>query len=145
MEKFEQLALPVKVRPHQEVTWFIAKEVRKKRLLGLCGHKLVTQMVTSEADGMIERRKIDVDDIGSLKDPDLRYALRFAAAADAAGWIEESPDSYSSHYVTVDATDEGADSRLIAARYSGLGNGQESTFVQDLRRSDHEADENHCD
>lgn len=83
---------------------------------------------------MISTTDINVDDIDKVVDPDLRYALRLKAAAEAAGSFQHSLGSNSSHDVQVDATHEGFNSRFVHANYTGVTKHGKDMFMENLRR-----------
>lgn len=131
MLKYEQSELPLaEGRPIEEVRWFQARQVEKRRLLG---KKVISELIIDEK-GWAKTTSISVAEISSLKDPNLRYALRFAAAADAVGWVASSEYTSYCHDVGVYATDNGLDSQLINAHYSGIARGRTDTFMENLRR-----------
>jgi hypothetical protein len=137
--KSEQLTLPLAVRPTHEVFWFKVREVEKRRLIG----KTIVEEQVRKDDGISSSTTVvDVDAIDNLTDPDLRYALRFRAAADQAGWQPNGPGE-TRVAVSVYAIDEGADSRFMGASYDGVGTGAEDTFLRYFYRFAPDRDENH--
>lgn len=82
--------------------------------------------------------RMDTDKISELADSELRYALRFADAANAAGWLREGPGWFSGHAVYVMATDEDRESRLLEATYTGIVDKKTGadTFLENLQRFD---------
>jgi hypothetical protein len=139
----EQLTLPIAIHPKNEVSWFNVREVEKRRLFGLFGTKIVKELIQEEDRVWPSTTKIEVEAISKLKDPDLRYALRFKDAADQAGWQPDGAAMQSRHDVSVDATDEGMDSRFMGASYSGVGKGASDTFLLNLYRFAPDPHENH--
>ena len=103
----------------------------KKRIMGL-GSKVVTELITDNEMYHPKSVFIDASSIGELGDPNLRYALRFADAAEALGWMHTTEFSMSGHFVTVIATDAGVESRFISAAYSGRTEQGNDTFIRDL-------------
>lgn len=128
MVESEQLMLPVEIRPDQKVYWFNAVQSHR---WGLLGRRAVTRvaMLDNLRPAVTE---IEVKDIPNLTDPSLRYALRFAAAADAIGFVQDSAYSSHSNCVFVDATDEGMDSRFLGATYTGVVTDGKDTFLEDI-------------
>jgi hypothetical protein len=137
----EQLTLPIAIRLKDEVSWFNVREVEKRRRGKIFGKKIVKELILEEDRVWPTMTKIDVEAIDKLNDPDLRYALRFEDAAKQAGWQNDGPWMQSRHDVSVDATDEGLDSRFMGARYSGIGQGPEDTFLLNLYRFAPDRDE----
>jgi len=129
--KYEQLVLPFEVRPVRLARWLqVVRE--RRRLFG----RAATYTFVTKPSGLPKTTTIDAEKIGELKDPQLRYALRFADAANAAGWQVESPGAMSGHFVNVEATDEGLDSRFVHATYTGIIKDGVDTFMENLRRFD---------
>ena len=124
-----QMTLDFDHLPKREVYWLVAETETKKRLVG---HKVVTKLMLDPDTSWPTSKNIDSDDISELRDPKLRYALRFADAADAVGWIEDGPYTKSGHHVTIVATDNGVDSLLLYACYTGVVNKKQDTFMQSL-------------
>lgn len=124
-----QITLDFDHLPKREVYWLVAETEAKKRLVG---HKVVSKLVLDPDTSWPTSRYIDTADISKLGDPKLRYALRFADAADAVGWIEDSPYTKSGHNVTIAATDDGAESLLLYACYTGVVNRRQDTFMESL-------------
>lgn len=122
----EQLSLPVEIRPRQEVSWYNA--FQRRNWLGR------VSIVNLIEGGTLKQSKIDVENISDLTDPNLRYALRFAAAANAVGFTYDAPNSSYSHSVSVTSTDEGLESHLLSAEYTGVVKNGIDTFMQDLHR-----------
>lgn len=83
-----------------------------------------------------QKTSVDTGTIPNFKDRDLRYALAFADAARAVGYREISPTMSTAHSVGVVATDEGMNSRLLKAQYTGVGEGTNDTFMQNLHSAD---------
>lgn len=135
MAQSEQLSLPLGIYSRQEVMWLIGEEVRDWRKLG----KKAVMVMT----GMPQFESIEVDKIDSMNDPALRYALRFAAAAAAMDFIQDSEFASHSHFVNITATNDGVDSRLLRQSYSGSAQGDIDTFMEDLHRFAPDAHENH--
>jgi len=132
MSHEEQLALPIAARAQCEVSWFNVAETAKRRRF--IGKQTVRSLLYDEDTGLASRTTIRAEDIDEVKDAKLRYALRFAAAAKAAGW---EPDGFGAgiHSVTIHATDEGLNSRLVGEPiYSGRSHDGGDTFMENLRR-----------
>ena len=123
--------LPLDLTIHREVYWLHGEQVTKKRLLGL-GSRVVTELVTEKETYRPEPIYIDAGEIAQLHDPNLRYALRFADAAESLGWMPTGEFSMSGHSVTVVATEAGVDSKLLSATYSGKAEEGNDTFMHDL-------------
>lgn len=137
---YEELELPLADgRPIREVSWLNAKQVEKKRLFG---KKIISELVKDKNDWPTST-SIRADEISKLEDSSLRYALCFQAAADAIGWMEDSEFSRSRHVVTIEATDEGLNSRLIRASYSGVVTKNRDTFMETLLSFEPIPGENH--
>lgn len=125
MSESEQLTLPVEIRKEKEVWWLNAEQ--KPSLLRFLGKKTLKTVYPYDSQtGNVSFTSIDVSEISNLSDPDLRYALRFDEAARAAGQC----------IVHVAATDEGMDSRLITAWYSGDIRDGVDTFMEALHNCD---------
>lgn len=144
MSTHEQLTLPADVLSiTREVYWFAAVQFEKKRRL--LANKVISQLIIDEKDQMPKAVRIDAGTIGVIKDPNLRYALRFADAAEAAGWVEDSAGCLGGHFVSTEATDEGVNSRFIGANYTGVTGRGTDTFLENLHRFSAGYDENHSD
>jgi hypothetical protein len=132
----EQLTLPLQIRMPLEVGYSTVN-ISRKQFLGIKTLKFMW------AYGDEEMTRIDVEEIADFTDPNLRYALRFAAAAKSMGFLRDT--EYSSHgqEVRVTATNEGADSRLLEAWYSGTGSDKVDTFMQDIHGFAQDPNENH--
>jgi hypothetical protein len=124
-----QLVIPVDLDMQREVHWVHGKQTKK---WGLLGRRIVTNLVMQDHTYMPKVTYINASAIAELVDPDLRYSLRFADAASAVGWTEDSPGSSSAHDVWVTATDEGVESKFISASYTGIGKNANDTFMQNL-------------
>lgn len=122
--KSEDQPLPVPIRPEREVSWLHGIDSRR---LGWLGRKPMMLCIES---GFPERTTVKTEAISEIRDPNLRYALRFADAANAAGSIRDGEFSSHSLEVRIVATDEGTESRLLDAWYSGI----DDTFMDDLRK-----------
>lgn len=135
MTRSEQLSLPLEVRKTQEVTWVAVEQVQSWRTLG----RKVVRYVANAPNFVT----INVEKINELEDPRLRYALRFAAAAQSMGVIRD--DEFSSHgnSVYIHATNEGVKSQLTSQAYSGMGYRGRDLFMEDLRSFAPVPDENH--
>lgn len=121
----EQLMLPLGVYPQREVMVQVAEEVRDWRKFG---RRVVMVMA-----GQPQFEFVNVDAINDFQDPDLRYALRFAAAAVAAGSIQDSETSSHSLDVYIMATGEGIASRLLGEPwFSGTTLDGRDTFMEDI-------------
>lgn len=119
-------------REISEVWWFNVRVTEKPRWLGRYGKVAISNDIEDE-NGLTTITRIRAEEISRIKDPDLRYALCFAAAADAN----------KDHDVTITATDEGFDSRLVSAIYSGIVTRKGDTFMESLHRFAPIANENH--
>jgi hypothetical protein len=124
-----QLSLPIDIGTKREVHWLHGVQQTRRRLIGT---RVVTHLVMNEDTYLPEITYIDTDDIAELKDPNLRYALRFADAAASVGWVRESSSSSSCHNVTVIATNEGVDSTLLSTVYTGISDSSTDTFMKNL-------------
>lgn len=131
-EDHEQLLLPIEVRPESTVFWIHAYSVAKRRWL--LGKRAATQLLLKPGSYEASMTKISVDDIENLADPNLRYALRFQHAADAAGSYYHTPYSSSGHHVMVEATDAALTSELLGAGFTGTNVDGVDTFLENLRR-----------
>ena len=132
----EQLVLPLDIRPARLVHWYNVTRERRRNLLAKSTDRY--RFVTGEF-GLPTSTEIDAEKISTLADPQLRYALRFADAANAAGSINEGPGATSSYSVTVEAISDGTDSQFVRATYSGLVKDGVDTFMENLRRFELEA------
>lgn len=115
----EQLLLDIPIRPKQEVRWLNVRPRERYRLLG---RSIINELIYQEGHSLPTTTSIEVDRLAEVKDPDLRYALRFAAAIDAVGWVGEDREGGCTAYkdmVYIEATNEGINSRLVGATYSG--------------------------
>lgn len=134
MAEVQQPTLDLPIREPVMVNLYLGEEYRKggflARRLGM-GKKAV-RMLNDESCGISWKRvRVSSEDITTenFTDPDLRYALRFAAAAKALGMIPDSETLSHSNSVWVIATDGGKDSRLLSADYSG---NDEHPFLKDF-------------
>lgn len=123
-----QLRLDLPIREKREVNWIVATQETKKRFMGM-GKKVVMNVIGDEDLGGIKEHVINSDDIPKVKDQQLAAALRLEDAANAMGWIPDGVGFSHHHDVTIYATDEGFDSKLIAAHYSG----RDDSLMDDLR------------
>ena len=129
--EYEQPALELSITG-REVRAYRAETIRQRRAFFF--GKDVTRIVSLEALVF----KADELDLDHVSDPDLLYALRFADAAQSAGWTSNDRVTYSRHQVHVLATDtDEKSSELISADYSGVidENGND-TFMENLHRFD---------
>ena len=134
MYKSEQLMLPVEIRPEETVYWFNCVE---RQRWSLFGRRIVRELTMDPKQAfMPATTTIKVEDIGTLQDVNLRYALRFAAAADAIGSIEKFPGYSYGHGVSVDATDEGTESRFLGAVYSGVVESGRDSFLEFIKSAE---------
>ena len=134
MYKSEQLMLPVEIRPEETVYWFNCVE---RQRWSLFGRRIVRQSIMdSERAFMPAMTTIKVEDIDKLRDVNLRYALRFAAAADAIGMVQDRPGHSYGHFVSVDATDGGLDSRFLGAVYSGVVESGRDSFLEFIKSAE---------
>ena len=99
------------------VSWMVVERITQRRRFGL-GKEVVTRVVEDE-QGHAKFQRMDSDDIPTIKDPDLKMALRLADAAKRMGWIRDKGLSSYAHFVAIEATDEGAESKLVRAYYPG--------------------------
>lgn len=130
MNHGEQLTIPdLPVRPQREVVWTVMELVEKKRRFWF-GKKVMERYVSDEEyPPRAVLRRMPADDINQLEDKDLRAALCLQDAARANGSIWDAPGASHGHSVYVFATDEGVNSKLVRAVYSGIGD----SFMNDLR------------
>ena len=112
----EQLTLDIPIRPKQEVFWL---NVRPRELHRLFGKKIISDLLYEEGHVLPSTTSIDADKIPDVRDPDLRYALRFASAIDAVGWVSVNGCMAYKDSVHIEATDDGVHSRLVSVIYSG--------------------------
>ncbi|HWT55428.1 MAG TPA: hypothetical protein VN031_00145 [Candidatus Microsaccharimonas sp.] len=129
----EQLTLPIDIREQREVWWINARQVEtRSRFLG---RRMLKTEFEYDGDSLLpSRTRLSVDKINDLEDPNLRYALRFQDAAEAAGWFAHGGGMSSTKIVAIDATNEGAASRLLYSTLSGYGEDKTSSFLENLRR-----------
>jgi hypothetical protein len=132
MRETEQLMLPVEIRPTEHVSWYNVIQTQRKRLL--LGRKVVTELVKNPDTGMPDVTTINVEEIDSLEDADLRYALRFKAAALSTGWMSDGGGTKGAYDVIVEATDEGRKSRLVSAEYYGVVTAKADMFMRNFHR-----------
>lgn len=121
-ERLPDPMLPYESGPVREVSWFKVTQTEKKRRF--LRNKILTDLIIDPKTGMAASHDIQSADISKIQDPDLRYALRLADAAQAVG----------NHMVSIEATDEGVNSQFVRAEYTGTLDGGADTFMQDLRR-----------
>lgn len=133
MEKSEQLVLPTELESAREIFWLHAEKVEMKRRFR--SSRTIVKLLMDEATGNPATSSIQAAEIPKIQDPDLRYALRLEDAANAMGWNEVTASLQTRHFVTVEATDEGFNSRLISATYSGIKRNGTDTFMRDLYRA----------
>lgn len=139
----EQLVIPFESGPMREVDWFNVVRVEKKRRF--FRNKVLVDLIIDDDTCMPALSTIPSCDIDKIEDPDLRYALRFADAAEAAGWFEHSPGHKSSHFVQVNGTEGGFDSQFVWAAYTGIVNNGTDSFMENLRRFAPDYDGNYDD
>lgn len=142
----EQLLLPIEIREPQRVSWYVVEQVEKRRFL--FWKQLVTKAIWDNKPYSLAQVSLDVEDISKLKDADLRYALRFSAAAKSMGSIPDSQFSSHGNFVTVNATSgslekDFTDSRFSYATYTGVVREGIDTFLEDILRFAPDLDENH--
>ena len=65
------------------VSWMVVERITQRRRFGL-GKEVVTRVVEDE-QGHAKFHRMDSDDIPTIKDPDLKMALRLADAAKRMG------------------------------------------------------------
>lgn len=128
-DESDQLTLPLELHQRREVFWLHGEQVKRRRLLG---SKTITRYIFEEYAYMPKRTYIDAENISDLLDPDLRYALRMADAADSVGWTDCGEGMKLSHDVYVVANYAGAESRFISADYTGVVRGGRDTFMENL-------------
>ncbi len=121
-----QPELPI-VEPARNVEWTNADKVYKR---GLFGRKAIKIVERWDGPYTLNKTIVQASSITNIKDPDLRYALRYKDAVEAVGWVRHSETSSSKGYVTVVATDNGKESELLSAIYSGS---EDETFVDWLK------------
>jgi hypothetical protein len=124
-ESGEQLLLPIQIRERREV--YLLRAIQTERITRILRKRIVsTEYLKDKYHGGPTIFHINVDEIEKLKDPNLRYALRFVDAAEAAD----------AQMVWVTATDEGLDSRLINASYGvNATRNEKDAFMADLYSS----------
>jgi hypothetical protein len=120
MSETEQLLLPIEIRPQETVSWFSIIQTEKRRRFG--GTKIATELAVDPKTKLAVTTEIEVSKINELTDKNLRYALRLQSAARQTG-----------HMVTVDAIEDGLDSRFIKAEYSGVSRNGTDTFMRDIQ------------
>lgn len=126
-----QPTLDVGVRHDRQTYWFNAHIEKRRRWLGFSA----LRNVKLDMDDQLRLPNITalrVDDIDMITDQNLRYALRFKAAASSAGWVHGEDDDLKLG-VEVTATDEGFNSRLLEAQYGGRP-GDFEQFLHDARQ-----------
>lgn len=116
----------------REVRAYRAETIRQRRAFFF--GKYVTRIVSLKALVF----KVDELDPAHVSDPSLLYALRFADAAQSAGWTNDGEGRYSGHGVYIRATDtDEKSSELISADYSGaIDENGNDTFMENLYRLD---------
>ena len=124
----DQLELPISVATKREVWWINGYTEVQKRFFR---QKAVVKLVIES--GVAQTTYLDANHISELEDPNLRYALRFADAAEAVGMSDDGNYGKSGHFVTVVATSEDVKSKFLNATYSGITSRTEDTFMQSLR------------
>ena len=126
-------------QPDRSVSWFAVERAGRKHLHELLGRKVVTRFIFEKIEhGYTWRKRASVpaSEISSLSDPELRYALRLQSTVNSVGWAPiVGSSAMVRHTVAVQATDEGLDSRLISAVYSGNPGDIESFLIEHARRS----------
>lgn len=127
----DQLELSLEIRPYRLVSWFNAIATEKKRIFWK--NRRIVRLISDES-GWPQFTRFPVDNISKLEDPDLRYALRFADAAEAVGWASDG-FGQSGHRVSIDATDEGLQSKLLTANYTGVISKGTDTFLESLMQA----------
>lgn len=136
-QESEQLKLDIPVRPKREVGWLCVEEVTRLKLFG---KKIVTKFVPKGPS--LTLGSIDAERISELQDPDLRYALRFADAAQEIGWKEDGECSLSKHAVFINAVGSDIESHLVSAQYTGRVLDGRDEFLENLRSADPHLHEN---
>lgn len=136
-----QPTLPIGIRETVEVNATIGEKVRRRGILNRVLGRTTVKRLEEEDGYSFKKSIIDADDItpDNYHDPELRYALRLAAAAKAAGWFEISEYTEVCARVDIVMTNDGPDSRLLRANYSGSPfsqGSQDDSFMDDLRRLD---------
>lgn len=124
-----QLVLPLDLGITRQVVWYHGELITQRRWLRT---KKVVRLVVEQSTGLPAKTFIDAGSIAELKDPALRHALALADTTNAVGWTHTSPTGASAHDVMVIATNDGIDSRLVAAQYTGVGEGSNDSFMQNL-------------
>lgn len=127
----KQAELSYESGPVREVSWFNVERIEKWR--PFIRNKVVFNPLP-DTDGNILAgfSAIQAADISKIADPDLRYALRFADAANAIGSVRDTPWSSHAHFMHVHATKDGFDSEFGHAVYSGVVDGSKDTFLENL-------------
>lgn len=127
-----QEMLPIAIRPNRISRWNNEELKTKWSLLG----KKVVRKLMVDRNFYPTSTEIDSDDIDKIKDPDLRYALRFQDAAKNAGSFYHTPYASSSHFVNVYATNNGFDSKYTGSSYTGISENGVDHFMENLKRFD---------
>ena len=138
-----QYIIPLEIRPLREVKWYHSTLVRKRRLFG---HRVVSRLIIDPETNSIGETVILSDDIDKQTDPSLRYALRFQDAAFAVGSFYHTPYMSSSHFVSVEASNSGAESTLVSESYTGITENGKDHFLENLKRfaPDYDGDYGKC-
>lgn len=133
-----QLPLPLDIRPERTVYWLHAS--LSERRDWLLRKKSRVDLVFDPETGQPHSTEIPADDIDKVSDLALRCALRLADATDAVGWTDHGHGLYSAHSVRIQATDEGFDSRLLSAVFTGRTDDGQDTFMENLYSARPETD-----
>jgi hypothetical protein len=129
MENENQPALDIVARPNRTVHWL--NGVKSEERVYLFFKRVFTEPMLDELSRP-QKTEIATDDIDKVQDPNLRYALRFAAAAEAVGTVPDGYGGSDAHTVNIFATDEGFNSKLISAMYTGKVVDGCDTFLERL-------------
>ncbi len=130
----EQLMLPYESGPvhSRELSWNnfeFPSQPRNSMVRFLKSHLIGGEKKTA----LRTSSSIKSDDISKIVDIDLRYALRFADAAESVGFVADSETSSYADVVIIEATDNGLNSKFVCATYSGIENESGDTFLNSLK------------
>ncbi|HEX8182236.1 MAG TPA: hypothetical protein VF575_01385 [Candidatus Saccharimonadales bacterium] len=129
----DQWAMPQLDRGRPKVFWFHGIVVEKKGLLG--APKTDINLVIDKDSELPKRTAINVAEISQIIDLDLRYALRAQAVANAMRQVRDSVlNPQVGNIVSIAATDEGLDSRLLHVTYSPLTSPDQDPFIQSINQ-----------
>lgn len=135
IESHEFPQLTYDTGPVRRVGWLVVELSVKPRKF--FRDSVEVNYVTDPERNMPKWQCVDSGSIGEIADPELRYALRFADATNAAGRIDHGGGSSSWHDVVIEATE---DARLHSATYSGRMADYGDDFMENLKRFDPDYD-----